>query len=146
MEVCADGGGNHRDRRCHVLDELVAALAALEAVKLAKEQGYLTFDDLNEHLPESVSDPEEMELIMNRLRGMEIDIRDLDHAVAVVAAELDAASLVDAAARTVHVPEADADEPHGPPEASEGVFYLLPHEREQGRRALDSVKIGRAHV
>ena len=47
-----------------------------ELVKLAKEQGYLTFDDLNEHLPESVNDPEEMELIMNRLRGMEIDIID----------------------------------------------------------------------
>ena len=47
-----------------------------ELVKIAKDQGYLTFDDLNENLPESVNDPEEMEIVMNRLRGMEIDIID----------------------------------------------------------------------
>ncbi|MEI6713595.1 MAG: RNA polymerase sigma factor RpoD [Verrucomicrobiota bacterium] len=45
-----------------------------ELIRLAKEQGYLTFDDLNEALPDSVNDPEEMESIMNRLRGMEIDV------------------------------------------------------------------------
>ena len=59
-----------------ILDTVEGAEKLRELVKLAKEQGYLTFDDLNEHLPESVSDPEEMELIMNRLRGMEIDIID----------------------------------------------------------------------
>jgi RNA polymerase primary sigma factor len=47
-----------------------------ELVKIAKDQGYLTFDDLNENLPESINDPEEMEIVMNRLRGMEIDIID----------------------------------------------------------------------
>jgi RNA polymerase primary sigma factor len=42
-----------------------------ELIRLAKEQGYLTFDDdLDEALPDSVNDPEEMESIMNRLRGM----------------------------------------------------------------------------
>ena len=45
-----------------------------ELIKLAKEQGYLTFDDLNEALPDNVNDPDEMETIMGRLRGMEIDI------------------------------------------------------------------------
>jgi RNA polymerase primary sigma factor len=45
-------------------------------MKLAKEQGYLTFDDLNEALPESVNEPAEMEAIIMRLRGMEIDIID----------------------------------------------------------------------
>ncbi len=45
-----------------------------ELIRLAKEQGYLTFDDLNEALPDSVNDPEEMEAIMSRLRGMEIDV------------------------------------------------------------------------
>jgi RNA polymerase primary sigma factor len=59
-----------------ILDTPEGAEKLRELVKLAKEQGYLTFDDLNEHLPESVSDPDEMELIMNRLRGMEIDIID----------------------------------------------------------------------
>ena len=47
-----------------------------ELIKLAKEQGYLTFDDLNEALPDSVNDPEEMEAIITRLRGMEFDIID----------------------------------------------------------------------
>ena len=47
-----------------------------ELIKLAKEQGYLTFDDLNEALPEQLTDPDEMEIIMSRLRGMEIDIID----------------------------------------------------------------------
>jgi len=47
-----------------------------ELIKLAKEQGYLTFDDLNEALPDSINDPEEMEAIITRLRGMEFDIID----------------------------------------------------------------------
>ena len=47
-----------------------------ELIRLAKEQGYLTFDDLNEALPEQLNDPDEMEIIMNRLRSMEIDIID----------------------------------------------------------------------
>ncbi|HWL52244.1 MAG TPA: RNA polymerase sigma factor RpoD [Chthoniobacteraceae bacterium] len=68
--------------------ELTAAVAAFnvdapemaekirELIKLAKEQGYLTFDDLNEALPDSVNEPDEMETILNRLRGLEIDIID----------------------------------------------------------------------
>ena len=47
-----------------------------ELIRLAKEQGYLTFDDLSESLPDTVNDPDEMETIMSRLRGMEIDIID----------------------------------------------------------------------
>ena len=45
-----------------------------ELIKLAKEQGYLTFDDLNEALPEGVTDADELDLILTRLRRMEIDI------------------------------------------------------------------------
>jgi len=45
-----------------------------ELIRLAKEQGYLTFDDLNEALPDTVSDPEEMEIILTRLNGMEIQV------------------------------------------------------------------------
>ncbi|MEP6777628.1 MAG: sigma-70 family RNA polymerase sigma factor, partial [Chthoniobacterales bacterium] len=45
-----------------------------ELIKLAKEQGYLTFDDLNEALPESVTDADELDTILTRLRRMEIDI------------------------------------------------------------------------
>ncbi len=45
-----------------------------ELIKLAKEQGYITYDDLNEALPDNVNDPDEMETIMVRLRSMEIEI------------------------------------------------------------------------
>ncbi|MBA3272883.1 MAG: sigma-70 family RNA polymerase sigma factor, partial [Chthoniobacterales bacterium] len=45
-----------------------------ELIKLAKEQGYLTFDDLNEALPSDVTDADELDAILTRLRRMEIDI------------------------------------------------------------------------
>jgi len=45
-----------------------------ELIKLAKEQGYLTFDDFNEALPDNVTDPNEIDTIMGRLRSMEIEI------------------------------------------------------------------------
>ncbi len=62
--------------------ESVAALQADDAVqvrireliKLAKEQGYLTFDDLNEALPEGITDADDLDAILTRLRRMEIDI------------------------------------------------------------------------
>lgn len=45
-----------------------------DLIKLAKEQGYLTFDDLNEALPVEVTDADELDTILTRLRRMEIDI------------------------------------------------------------------------
>jgi len=57
-----------------VLDQPDVQEKLRELIKLAKEQGYLTFDDLNEALPDNVNDPDEMETIMNRLRSMEIEI------------------------------------------------------------------------
>jgi RNA polymerase primary sigma factor len=45
-----------------------------DLIKLAKEQGYLTFDDLNEALPPDLTNPDELDLILIRLRKMEIDI------------------------------------------------------------------------
>jgi RNA polymerase primary sigma factor len=39
-----------------------------ELLKLAKEQGYLTFDDLNEALPPDLTDADELDLILIRLR------------------------------------------------------------------------------
>jgi RNA polymerase primary sigma factor len=45
-----------------------------ELTKLAKEQGYVTFDDLNEALPEGVTDPDELDAILAQLRRMEIDV------------------------------------------------------------------------
>ncbi|HZE12257.1 MAG TPA: sigma-70 family RNA polymerase sigma factor, partial [Chthoniobacterales bacterium] len=62
-------------------EEILAPAAATdvqtrirELIKLAKEQGYLTFDDLNEALPPDISDADELDAILTRLRRMEIDI------------------------------------------------------------------------
>jgi RNA polymerase primary sigma factor len=45
-----------------------------ELIKLAKEQGYLSFDDLNEALPPEITDADELDQILTRLRKLEIDI------------------------------------------------------------------------
>ncbi|MEZ5326861.1 MAG: RNA polymerase sigma factor RpoD [Verrucomicrobiales bacterium] len=47
-----------------------------ELIKLAKEQDYLTYDDLNEALPDDSASPEVMDGILSRLRSMEFDIID----------------------------------------------------------------------
>jgi len=47
-----------------------------ELLKLAGEQGYLTYDDINEALPESVLSPEEFDSILILLRGMDIEVID----------------------------------------------------------------------
>jgi RNA polymerase primary sigma factor len=45
-----------------------------ELIKLAQEQGYLTYDDINNSIPESVISAEEFEGILHLLRGMGIEI------------------------------------------------------------------------
>ncbi len=45
-----------------------------ELIALAEDQGYLTFEDVNEAIPDSVIDPEELESYLALLRGMDIDI------------------------------------------------------------------------
>jgi len=47
-----------------------------ELIKLAKEQEYLTYDDINEALPNDIVEIEDVEAIMERLRNMEFEIID----------------------------------------------------------------------
>lgn len=47
-----------------------------ELLKLAKEQGYITFEDLEEHLPIGMNTPEAVESILAQLRMVEIDVID----------------------------------------------------------------------
>ncbi|MEO0018233.1 MAG: polymerase sigma factor RpoD, partial [Verrucomicrobiota bacterium] len=47
-----------------------------ELIKLAKEQDYLTYDDINEILPNDLVNPDDVEAIMERLRQMEFDVID----------------------------------------------------------------------
>ncbi|RFC46120.1 MAG: RNA polymerase primary sigma factor [Verrucomicrobia bacterium] len=55
-------------------DEIQAKLRDL--IKIAKEQDYLTFDDINEALPVGVVSPDVIEEILERLRAMEFEIID----------------------------------------------------------------------
>lgn len=45
-------------------------------ISLSKEQGYLTIQDINVTLPNSVNNPEEIENVINILENLEIDILD----------------------------------------------------------------------
>lgn len=47
-----------------------------ELLKLAKEQGYITFEDLEEYLPAELNEPEAIETVLVQLRAVEIDIID----------------------------------------------------------------------
>jgi len=47
-----------------------------ELVRLAQEQGYLTYNDINEVLPDQVTSAEEIESILVQLRNLEVEIVD----------------------------------------------------------------------
>ncbi len=47
-------------------------------IRLSKEQGYLTFTDINKALPDSVNSPEEIENVISILENLEVDIIDSD--------------------------------------------------------------------
>src|SRR5690348_6156465 len=47
-----------------------------ELVRLAQEQGYLTYGDINDALPETLITPEDLDVIYIKLRGLEVEIVD----------------------------------------------------------------------
>jgi len=47
-----------------------------DLIKLAKEQDFLSFDDINDALPEGLAEPEVIDGILSRLRAMDFDIID----------------------------------------------------------------------
>ena len=47
-----------------------------ELVRLAQEQGYLTYGDINDALPDTLISPEELDEIYIQLRNLEVDIVD----------------------------------------------------------------------
>jgi RNA polymerase primary sigma factor len=67
MAASAPGNG-------HITAELAEKIK--ELVRLAQEQGYLTYNDINETLPDNFSRPEEVEEIIIQLRNLEIEIVD----------------------------------------------------------------------
>ncbi len=47
-----------------------------DLIKLAKEQGHLTYDDLNEILGDGVATPEELDIVHTKLRNLDIEVLD----------------------------------------------------------------------
>ena len=47
-----------------------------ELVRLAQEQGYLTYGDINDALPDSINSPEDLDEIYTKLRNLEVEIVD----------------------------------------------------------------------
>ena len=47
-----------------------------DLIRLAQEQGYLTYSDINDALPDSVVTPEDLDEIYTKLRNLEIEIVD----------------------------------------------------------------------
>ncbi|MDQ6630361.1 MAG: RNA polymerase sigma factor RpoD [Verrucomicrobiota bacterium] len=45
-----------------------------ELLRLAKEQGHLTYDDINDALPDNVISPDELDEIYDKLRNLEVEI------------------------------------------------------------------------
>ncbi|SDS39739.1 RNA polymerase sigma factor RpoD [Opitutus sp. GAS368] len=93
----ANGAGKHPEPTKHSAPLADAANAAKEfkekalenlsgdlnekiryLIRLSKEQGYLTYADINEALPESVDNPEDIENVISILQNLEIDILDPD--------------------------------------------------------------------
>jgi RNA polymerase primary sigma factor len=77
----AKHNSHHSHRKSSVrlsphLDREEKNLKIKELIKLAKEQGYLTYGDLNDILPENISSSDELDAIMITLRNMDIEIID----------------------------------------------------------------------
>jgi RNA polymerase primary sigma factor len=49
-----------------------------QLIRQSKEQGYLTFDDINEALPESVENQEEIDNVLSILNNLDIEILEPD--------------------------------------------------------------------
>jgi len=47
-----------------------------ELIARGKEQGYLTYTDVNDHLPNDIVDPEQIEDIVNMINDMGIAVRE----------------------------------------------------------------------
>ena len=67
---------NEAARPVAPLDRETRSQRIKDLIALASEQGYLTYDDINETLPERAVSAEELENILILFRGMDIDVID----------------------------------------------------------------------
>ncbi|MBQ8900381.1 MAG: RNA polymerase sigma factor region1.1 domain-containing protein, partial [Akkermansia sp.] len=72
----------HKSKSGRLVDTPVVQEKVRELIVLATEQGYLTYDDINDVLPNDMINPADHEEIMERLRDMNfaiIDASDVDN-------------------------------------------------------------------
>src|SRR5205085_11395636 len=72
-KTATDDGGPGEDLPAGGINDKIRNL-----IRLSKEQGYLTFDDINEALPESVENQEEIDNVLSILQNLEIEILEPD--------------------------------------------------------------------
>jgi RNA polymerase primary sigma factor len=70
------GGSPPDGRRSFKASGLDLAEKVKELVRLAQEQGYLTYTDINDALPDAVVSPEELDDLYSKLRTLEVEIVD----------------------------------------------------------------------
>ncbi|MEK7781264.1 MAG: RNA polymerase sigma factor region1.1 domain-containing protein, partial [Verrucomicrobiota bacterium] len=71
-----DPANSHRIQPLTGTSPAEIASKVKELVRLAQDQGHLTYSDLNDALPENLISPDEMDEIFTKLRGLEIEIVD----------------------------------------------------------------------
>jgi RNA polymerase primary sigma factor len=86
-------GGAHSDAKAQATAAALAAVTPVvlqgkagaspelaekikELIRLAQEQGYLTYSDINDALPDNIISPEDLDEIYSKLRNLEIEIVD----------------------------------------------------------------------
>ena len=72
--IATSGAAHSNFDRSQATDEIPEKLK--ELVRLAQEQGYLTYGDINDVLPDTAATPEELDEIYGKLRNLEIEIVD----------------------------------------------------------------------
>lgn len=70
--------GGHAEARSEADHKKILNDKILNLVKISKEQGYLTVQDINENLTENLNNPDEIENVINILGNLDVDILDTD--------------------------------------------------------------------
>jgi RNA polymerase primary sigma factor len=55
-------------------DSPIIAEKVKELLRLAQEQGYVTYDDINDAIPDEIVSPEVLDMVYSKLRGFEVEI------------------------------------------------------------------------
>ncbi len=60
-------------------DSVIIAEKIKELLRLAQDQGSLTYEDINDALPDDIVTPEVLDMVYSKLRGFDVEISDAPH-------------------------------------------------------------------